>query len=441
MTELIPKYLGVIRRKTNAQLLAWQGFTFIKYSSLIITAILMARLIPNIELIKTYEKILLITSSLSFFFVSGLGQTVIPYFESQDVSNKKTIFKTLFYLLFTLGLLSSLLLVFYSLIYSSENTSSYVIFAIITLLNIPSFALENYYLVHKMHVNLLTWGLFTYLLQIPVFIIPVLLYNSLDFGLYGLLGIAALKFVYTAYALQVSKHFKRSVGQLMPFLGYSWPVLLSFTIGGSYVYINAIIVELNLPSKEFILYRYGAREFPLFLIIANSFSLIYSAKIARGLKNNNPKQALKAFKLKSTKVMNQLFPIAILLMLCSQFLFKFFYSNSYAESFLVFNIMLFLLMSRMLFPQTLLLGYGLTKYFTYASLIELITGVTLSLYLVKIWGLFGVSLAMVIAFMAEKIYLILVCYRHHITFFKLIPSLHYLGYSTLLLICFLISLF
>ena len=400
----------------------------------------MARLVPDLEVIKSYENLLLIASAVSFFFVSGLGQTVIPFYEGQDITGKNSMFKSLFYVLFTLGSLSCFFIAFYGFTYSGDNSSNYLLFALITLLNIPSFATENYLLVHKKHLQLFAWGVATYLVQIPVFLIPLLVFDSLQIGLFDMLGISILKFIVTCHRLRVYTGLAGLKKQMITFLKYSWPVVLSFLIGGSYAYLNAIIVEHELSSKDFVLYRYGAREFPLFLIIANSFSLVYSAKIAKGIKNNNPENALKAFKLKSTKVMHQLFPIAIVLMLTSKVLFELFYSEVYTDSYIVFNIMLFLLVSRMLFPQTLLFGHGLTKIFIYASSLELITGTTLSLALVSDYGLAGVSLAMIAAFLAEKILLIVICYRHKIQFFKHLSLKVFLIYFGLLIGCFWLAL-
>ncbi|MFT6746086.1 MAG: O-antigen/teichoic acid export membrane protein [Glaciecola sp.] len=440
MAQLIPKYLGIVRRKTNAQLLAWQGFNFIKYSSVIVTAVLMARLIPDLELIKSYENILLLASAFSFFFVSGLGQTVIPYYEAQDIEQKESMFKSLFYLLFILGLVSSLTLAFYGFYFSSKNTLNYLIFAIVMLLNIPSFALENYYLVQKKHLNLLSWGVLTYVIQIPVFLVPLFFFDSLQSGFIGLAVIASIKFIFTCFTLKIFTAIANLKKQTLHFLSYSWPVVLSFIIGGSYVYLNAFIVEHNLSSKDFVLYRYGAREFPLFLIIANSFSLVYSAKIVKGIKTSNSNNVLVAFKLKSKKVMHQLFPLAIILMLCSKYLFHLFYSEVYTEAYIVFNIMLFLLVSRMLFPQTLLFGYGKSKEFIYASLAELITGITLSVYLVDSHGLVGVSIAMIIASLTEKSFLIAICYRNKISFFKHTPIWLFLMYLGLMVVAFFTSI-
>ncbi|MFT6716022.1 MAG: O-antigen/teichoic acid export membrane protein [Saprospiraceae bacterium] len=399
----------------------------------------MTRLVPNLEVIKLYENILLLASIFSFFFVSGLGQTVIPYYEAQELQEKESMFKSLFYLLFTLGLISSLTLASYGFYFHKETTTNYFLFSIITLLNIPCFALENYYLVRKKHLHLLSWGMLTYLLQIPAFIIPLLVFNSLQAGFIGVIGIVTIKFVFTCYSLKVFKFLKGVKKQMFVFLSYSWPVLLSFIIGGSYVYINAIIVEYNLSSKDFVLYRIGAREFPLFLIIANSFSLVYSAKIAKGIKDNDVSLSLKAFKLKSKKIMHQLFPLAFVLMLSSKFLFGLLYSDVYTNAYLVFNIMLFLLVSRLLFPQTILFGHGLTRTFIYASAIELFTGVTLSLALVKDYGLIGVSLAMATAYLIEKVYLILTCYKHKIDFLKHFPTKVYTFYLCLLIGAFLLS--
>ena len=178
----------------------------------------------------------------------------------------------------------------------------------------------------------------------------------------------------------------------------------------------------------------------MFLIIANSFSLVYSGKISNGLSEGNLDIELCAFKNQNKKVLHQLFPVAIVLLLISKPVFAFLYSKDTENAYLVFNIFLFLIFSRVLFPQTILLGLQKTKTFIIASSIELISGILLSLLFIKPYGLQGVCWAMVIAFMIEKIYLIFLCYQNKISFFKYFPIYTYLLYSSLLLIVFYITL-
>ena len=440
MKMMLTKYLEILQKKTNKELLAWQFFNFLKYSSVILTAMLMARLIPSLELIKSYEHILLLSSIVSFFFVSGLGQTVIPFYETQQPTDQGSLFKTLFFLLLLLSSLSALFLILYDYFFSEKPSLQYLLYGAVLIFNTPCFALENYYLVHKKSPHLLIWAASSYSLQVLSFILPLFFFKSLEAGFCGLLIAAVLKFVFTCSQLKVFESLLQVKSQMTQFIVYSWPVVFSFVIGGSYTYLNALLVEDNLSSKDFILYRYGAREFPLFLIIANSFSLVYSAKIAQGIKTKQVHESLLAFKSKSRTVMHQLFPLAVVLMLSSQFLFSVFYTQAFVNAFVVFNLMLFLILSRMLFPQTILLGYGHGKYFLYSSLTELIVGVSLSLILVQSHGLIGVSVAMIVAFTVEKLVLIVICYYHKINFFKYLPIRVYLGYCGLLLLSFIFSI-
>ena len=438
MSRLLPKYLGQLRRRTNAQLLGWQLFNMIKYGCVLLIAIAMARWVAEKELIKVYEEIVLVGATLSFYFISGLGQTILPFYEKTK-GEGESLFRMLFHQFFFLGALTGLGLIVYSHFKAPDFSTSYQIFALAFLLNTPTYALENYYLVHKKQVPLLLWGLFAYVVQLPFLLIPLIFFNDLEWGLAGLAIVSAFKFLIALYVLKIGKKIPAFWQKSKAFFSYSFPVVLSFILGGSFLYVNAFIVEHYLTDQSFLNYRYGAREFPLFLIISNSFSLIYSGKIAAGLKENQLEDRLLQFKQKSKKVMHQLFPLAIVLVLVSYYLFQFFYGAYFDTSFLVFNFFILLLLSRVLFPQTILVGLGKTKYFSYASAAELALGVCLSLLWVEDHGVMGVALAMICAFTVEKLILIAVCYREKVPFFKYFPVGLYLGYMSLLLAAFWVS--
>ena len=438
MSRLIPKYLGALRRATNAQLLGWQLFNMIKYGCIILIAIAMARWVANKELIKVYEEIVLVAATLSFFFVSGLGQTILPYYEKTK-EEAESLFRMLFFHLLFWGGLTGLALIVYAQFKAPAFQTSYQIFALAFLLNTPTYALENYYLIHRKQVPLLMWGLVTYVGQLPFLLIPLVLWDDLVLGLAGLSFVAGIKLIVTLRVLKLGRRITQFWSKSLTFLRYSYPVIFSMLIGGSFLYISSFIVEFYLSDRSFLNYRYGAREFPLFLIISNSFSLIYSGKIASGHAENELELTLNQFKAKSKKVMHQLFPLAIVLTLSSHWLFQLFYGEYFDRSFLIFNFFVLLLLSRVLFPQTILMGLGKTKYFSYASAIDLITGVLLSLFWVEAYGLMGVAMAMICAFVIEKVVLIGVCYKEKILFFKYFPLSLYLGYTTLLLGAFVCS--
>jgi len=127
-------------------------------------------------------------------------------------------------------------------------------------------------------------------------------------------------------------------------------------------------------------------------------------------------------------------------MFAAPVLFPIVFNPDFKDSALIFNIYLLLLISRVLFPQTILIGLKKTGFILWVSVIELVINVALSLILVQIMGLIGVAVATVIAFACEKIMMI------SYNYFQLkIPLSSYLNvrmyvlYSGLLVGSFLLS--
>jgi Na+-driven multidrug efflux pump len=71
----------------------------------------------------------------------------------------------------------------------------------------------------------------------------------------------------------------------------------------------------------------------------------------------------------------------------------------------VVNLYYLLIVSRLLFPQTVLLAMRRTRIQMLAALLELILNIGLSLLLVQVWGIRGAALATVIAYYAERLVL------------------------------------
>ena len=77
----------------------------------------------------------------------------------------------------------------------------------------------------------------------------------------------------------------------------------------------------------------------------------------------------------------------------------------------VFNVYLLLVISRMLFPQSIIMAANQTGIIFKTSLIEIFTNVTASYLLMLKFGIMGVAYGTVIAFLTEKIILLLYCHR------------------------------
>jgi Na+-driven multidrug efflux pump len=98
-------------------------------------------------------------------------------------------------------------------------------------------------------------------------------------------------------------------------------------------------------------------------------------------------------------------------MLVSGWLYPQLFSAEFAQSASVFNVYLLLVISRVVFPQTLLIGLRHAKAIMLVSIIELLLNISLSLLFVQWFGLVGVAYATVLAFAVEKLMLIGILYR------------------------------
>ena len=137
--------------------------------------------------------------------------------------------------------------------------------------------------------------------------------------------------------------------------------------------------------------------------------------------------------------MNFLFPISIVVMMFSRWFYPLIFNEEFIRSADVFMVYLLLIIPRLVFPQTLLIGLKKTKILLTASVIEIILNVLLSIYLVQYYGTVGVALATVIVYMVEKGFLIGYNYYK----LKIRPNLYipvktFLVYSVIIIVMFVL---
>ena len=137
--------------------------------------------------------------------------------------------------------------------------------------------------------------------------------------------------------------------------------------------------------------------------------------------------------------MHAMYPFSILLLILAKPLFKVIFNPEFTRSSDVFVIYLLAIASRILFPNTILIGLKKTKVIMITSFFEVMINIFLSLWLVKDYGVVGVALATIATFFFSK--LALIAYNY----FKLginpkeyIPMKWYLIYNFIFAIVFII---
>lgn len=414
---------------------ALQIFHVLRQVALILISILLAKSSLTAVDIGHYESLFYIGYALTFFWVTGLIQGILITYPSFS-EREQSIFFTQIYGLFT-GislLLCGILFLGQSYIpflFTNQSQLPYFqLFALYLTIQLPTYLVENFHLLKQQNKQIIQYGLLTFVLHLVVVLLPVFLGYGLEGSFYGLIIFAVVKHLWLWIVLY---RFGTWVWEF--FLIKKW--LLAATPLVLYAFINSFALTFDNwlvgwwyegDAQQFAIFRYGARELPLALVMASAFSTAMLPEVTK-----NVPQALIAIKTKSLQLFHFLFPISILGLLVSYPLFPIIFNPEFAASAAVFNVYLLILISRLIFPHTVIMGKQESSFMTKISILELIVNILASFALVPYFGLAGIAFGTVIAYGFEKIaHVIYLKKQHGIAFGDYTNLKWYWGYSLLL---------
>ena len=232
---------------------------------------------------------------------------------------------------------------------------------------------------------------------------PAILGYSIQYSMAGLVLSSAFRLIWLLVIL--FRHSNPSFdGQfILANLKSATPLVLSMFLSGSAQYIDSFIITYYFDDATFAVFRYGAREFPLVLLLANAFS---SSMLPGFVDRSKLKLNLEKIRQNSLELGSWLFPLSGLLMIFSHWAFPVIFNSSFSGSATIFNIYLLLIVSRLLFPQTILIGLQKTRPIMWTSALEIAIHLALSLWFVQYWGIAGVAFGTVCSYLFEKLVLI-----------------------------------
>ena len=395
----------------------------------------------SISEIGQYETFLLIAGAVSFFWLSGLIQGFLPMISKETISRKAPELFNVFYLVTGLSVLSGVFLIVFEHSISGfllkKASVPYLDYLLIYLLiSTPASLVEYIYLIKDQGKQLIRYGVVSFFLMFCLVIIPPVAGFGIEYSLAGLIASAVFRFGWLLVSLLRNSAPAFDWKFIRAHLRSSTPLILSMLLSGSAQYIDSFIVTSYFDDATFAIFRYGAREFPLVLLMANAFSISMLPGFADRSKLTSN---LESIKLNAQKLGNWMFPLSGLLMLVSHWAFPLVFNVGFAESATIFNIYLLLIVSRLLFPQTILIGLQKNKLIMWASFLEIIVNVTASLCFVQIWGLAGIAYGTLVAYVFEKVFLMVFVSRScQIKISSYLNVSRHLIYSLLLTVEFII---
>lgn len=390
-------------------------------------------------MVAQYENLLLVSSSLTFFWVGGMCNTLIPFYNNSDSEKKRKVLFNTFILLLIFSMIAAIGVVIIG-VKDGRDQNLFNMFALVVLLNTPTYITDYIFFLREKYRSLIVWGAVTNTAQILLLCLPLFFKQSLNLAINLLLVLSLFKFNYTIILLMKYSTISVQTRMSKDFLIKAMPVIFSILLAGSMEYINSYIVKYNFPEDQFAIFRYGARELPIFLIFANSLSNIFSGEIARYNQEGKIEEALNKLKQSGAKLMRWMFPLSIVLMFVSPYMFKYLYNNEFIEGYKIFNIYLLLIISRMLFPQTVIMGLLKNRIFYLISTNYLVINGLLVFWFIFLFGISGIAYATVVSYLIEKIMLVIYCRMEGINLKKYTVINEYLIYSSITIIAFYFSL-
>jgi O-antigen/teichoic acid export membrane protein len=360
---------------------------------------------------------LFIASLLTFFWVTGIIQSLLPLYhrnktyrkfgdnggsKSPEIFNAFLMISFFSLLVFAVG---HSLKNNFSVFNISGNVPYLNLLLLYILLSSPVCLIEYIYLLNNRSYRILQYGIYTFSVQIILIILPVILGKDLIWSIYGLLAVTGVRWIWLIILLRRYTEMKISTRFMKEHLYLGFPLILTTLISGSAQYTDGIIVSaIYRDPGMFAWFRYGAKEFPLVLMLASGLN---NAMLPEFSTRSRMKESLVKIKTKSKNLMHICFPATMIIMLFARWIYPRMFTPEFQKSADVFLIYSLLVIPRLLFPQTIVVGRKKTHITLFAALLELAINIPLSLLMIK-WGynIVGVALATFIVYLFGKIFLI-----------------------------------
>ncbi len=357
-----------------------------------------------------------IAGLMTFFWVTGIIQSLLPLYhrnktyrkigdngtaKSPEIFNAFLLLSFFSLLFFVLG---HSLKNNFSVFHISGNAPYINLLLLYILLSSPVCLIEYIYLLNNRSYRIFQYGLITFTAQMILIVLPILFGKDIIWSIWGLLGITGIRWIWLLVLLRRYTEMKISVEFMKEHLYLGAPLILTSLISGSAQYTDGVIISsVYRDPAMFAWFRYGAKEFPLVLMLANGLS---NAMLPEFSTRERMKESLAKIKVKSKRLMHLLFPSAMVMMLCTRWIYPRMFNSEFQKSADIFLIYSLLIIPRLVFPQTIIVGRKKTHITLIAAILELALNIPLSLLMIK-WGygLVGVALSTFIVYTFEKTFL------------------------------------
>ncbi len=372
----------------KSEKIAFYLFQLAQFFAKILVVVLMNQLNLANEVLNAYETLFLTQNTFSFAFLNAFFNAFLQS-RSANISPKNA-------LAFLAGLVLAIdLLTFFPLWKAfPEETFPFLLF--VTALNLVIFLPYYFFLQRKISLLFLFAPTF-FLGFIGSLIVPLYFNFSLKQAFVAAGSFFAGIFLFFTFKEKLLPEFHKE--KMLRLGGLLLPLAVTYFISGGANYLDSWIVKFFGTPEDFLRFRYGAREFPFTLMLAN----VISSSIVINLSED---RNLEYVRKNQIRFMHFAFPVTMLMLFLSKPVFSFLYKEEIASAYEVFNIFLLLVIPRALFPQSVLLAFHRNKRLMLASVPEFLLHILLGISGFFVLGIEGVAYGVFLAYLFEKLFLL-----------------------------------
>ncbi len=419
-----------------------QLFQLMQFAVGITTGVWLAQAGVPTAWISAYESLVFLSGLYCFYWVAGGQNTLlqlVPKLKAPEAV-RTALFSTYLLLWLASGLtglamwLSEDLLVAHTA--AGETLRPIIpLVAWYLFLNGPAYFIHIHYLLLGKYRHIVAFGLASAVWQLSAVVIPVSLGMPMRTVWVSLVGWAAFRALWGLVLWYRHTTWRWDGGFVRTFLPLSVPLVILAFIGKGSEYVSGFVVSTRFTDEQsFALFRYGAREFPLAVLLVGALSSSLLPEIATDLE-----AGLSRIKYTTLRLSHWLFPVSILSIFLSPILFPLVFNEDFAPAAHIFNTYTLLLTSRILLPQIVTMGHHRNYMVALSAAVEFLVVAALCWWWAG-FGLVGVAAGVVVGFLVDRA--ILLWYNWRVLGIPPARYVHlpsYLAYNLLLWATYMLS--
>ncbi|MEY3053461.1 MAG: hypothetical protein RLY31_3246 [Bacteroidota bacterium] len=419
-----------------------QLFQLLQFAVGIATGVWLAQAGVPTTWISVYESMVFLSGLFCFFWVAGGQNTLLQLIPKlNDPASVRTALFSTYLLLVLVSALTGLALWMSEDYLVAHTASGESLRPVIPLaawylfLNGPAYFIHIYYLLIGKYRRIVVFGLVSGLWQLTAVVLPVALGMTMRSVWVSLVAWAAFRSVWGLVLWYRHTTWRWNGGFIRRLMPMSVPLVLLAFIGKGSEYVSGFIVSTRFADeRSFALFRYGAREFPLAVLLVGALSTSLLPEITADLD-----RGLARIKYTTLRLSHWLFPVSILSIFLSPILFPIVFNDDFAAAAQIFNTYTLLLTSRILLPQIVTMGHHRNYLVALSAAVEF--GVVAALcWWWADFGLTGVAAGVVVGFLVDRVILLWYNWRKlGVSPARYVHLPSYLAYNLLLWAAYLLS--